>query len=53
MHVVDEPVGDEVPYDGGASADPDVLAIGCFAGGLERLGGGGVEGAARASLAAV
>jgi len=38
MHVVDEPGGEEVAYDGGAAADPDVLAIGCFAGSLERLG---------------
>ena len=38
MHVVDEPGGEEVAYDGGAAADPDILAIGCFAGGLERLG---------------
>src|SRR3954467_11416831 len=43
MHVVDEPGGEEVAYDGGAAADPDVLAIGSFAGGLERLGRGGVE----------
>jgi hypothetical protein len=43
MHVVDEPGGEEVAYDGGAAADPNVLAIGCFAGGLERLGRGGVE----------
>src|SRR5262245_15462685 len=43
MRVVDEPDGEEVAYDGGAAADPDVLAIGCFAGGLERLGRGGVE----------
>jgi len=40
MDVVDEPGGEEVAYDGGAAADPDVLAIGCFAGGLERLGRG-------------
>jgi hypothetical protein len=39
MHVVDEPGGEEVAYDGGAAADPDVLAIGCFAGGLERSAG--------------
>ena len=32
MHVVDEPGGQEVAYDGGAAADPDVLAIGCFPG---------------------
>jgi hypothetical protein len=43
MHVVDEPGGEEVAYDGGPAADPDVLAIGCFAGGLERLGRGAVE----------
>src|SRR5215204_2637207 len=43
MHVVDEPGGEEVTNDAGAAADPDVLAIGCFAGGLERLGRGGVE----------
>ena len=43
VHVVDEPGGDEVAHDGGAAADPDVLAVGCFAGGLERLGRGGVE----------
>jgi hypothetical protein len=43
MHVVDEPSGEKVAYDGGAAADPDVLAIGCFAGSLERLGRGGVE----------
>src|SRR5881628_2263518 len=40
MHVVDEPGGEEVAYDGGAAADPDVLAIGCVAGGVERLGRG-------------
>jgi hypothetical protein len=43
MHVVDEAGGEEVAHDGGAAADPDVLAIGCFAGGLERFGRGGVQ----------
>src|SRR5918994_3999700 len=43
MHVVDEPGDEEVAYDGGAAADPDVLATGCFAGRLERVGRGGVE----------
>src|SRR4029453_13122915 len=43
MHVVAEPGGKEVAYAGGAAADPDVLALGCVAGGLERLGRGGVE----------
>jgi hypothetical protein len=43
MHVVDESGGEEVTYDGGAASDTDVLAIGCFAGFLERLGRGGVE----------
>jgi hypothetical protein len=47
MHVVDEPGGEEVTYYGWAAADPDVLVIGCFAGGLERLGRGGVEGRGR------
>src|SRR3954454_7416269 len=43
MHVVDEPRGDEVAYDGGAAADPDVLTVGCLAGSLQRLGRGDVE----------
>jgi hypothetical protein len=37
MHVVDQPGGEEVAYDGGAAADPDVLTTSCFAGCLERL----------------
>jgi len=48
MHLVDEPGGEEVVYDGGAAADPDVLVSGCFAGGLERLGRSGVEEVERA-----
>src|SRR3954469_4779628 len=43
MHVVDEAGGEEVAYDGGAAADPDVLARSRFAGGLECLGRGGVD----------
>src|SRR5215213_3519167 len=43
MHVIDEPRGSEGAYDGRAAADPDVVAIRCCAGGLERLGRGGVE----------
>ena len=43
MHVVDEPGGEEVAYDGRAAADPDVLALGRSTGGLERLGRGSVE----------
>src|SRR4051794_20420037 len=43
MHEVDEPGGKEVAYDGGAAADPDVQAVGCFAGDRERLVGDGVE----------
>src|SRR5919199_4130104 len=38
VHVVDEPGTKEVADDGGASADPYVLAIRSLAGGLERLG---------------
>ena len=43
MHVVDEPGDEKVAYDGGATADPDVLSVGCFASNLERLRRGGVE----------
>src|SRR5436190_11093121 len=43
MHVVDEPGGEEFAYDGGAAADPDVLAMGCSASDLKRLGRRGVE----------
>src|SRR3954447_9284917 len=43
MHVVGEARGEEVAYDSGPAADPDVLAIGCFAGSLQRFRRRGVE----------
>src|SRR4051794_26820431 len=43
VHVVDEPSGQEVADDGGATTDPDVLARGGRAGRLERLGRGGLD----------
>src|SRR5947207_13768148 len=43
VHVVDKPGGKEVADHGGASAEAYVLAVGGLAGGLERLGGGGVD----------
>src|SRR5918911_2076819 len=43
VHVVDEPGTKEVADDGGASADPYVLAVRSLAGGLERVGRRSVE----------
>src|SRR5918994_4451643 len=43
VHVVDEPGGQEVADHGGASAEAYVLAVRGLAGGLERLGGRGVD----------
>jgi hypothetical protein len=43
VHVVNEPGSEKVADDGGAAADAYVLAVCCLAGGLERLGGRGVN----------
>src|SRR5688572_11748768 len=43
VHVVDEPGGKEVADDGGTSTDAHILAARSLAGGLERLGGRGVD----------
>src|SRR3954449_6129529 len=43
MQMVDEPGGEEVTDDGGTATDPDVLALDRVTGGVQGLGGRGVE----------